>query len=112
MKSPSEFITEEQVEKALDFLRDSAEMMGELTRVALLSEDYIKHVVALEMKKVDGPANAQEREARASDAYRDAITVAASNAGELAKMKALREAAAAKIEAWRTASSNYRSMKL
>jgi hypothetical protein len=106
------FVSDDDVQRALDFLRDSAAEMGELTRVAYLSEGYVKHVIALEMKKVDGPANAQEREARASDAYFNAIRTAANNAGELAKMKALREAASAKIEAWRTASSNFRSMKL
>lgn len=108
----SSFITDEEVEKALDFLRASATVIGRMTQEAILSERYVKHVLALEMKRTEGPANAQEREARASQAYLEAITEEATKAGELAKMKALREAAAARIEAWRTASSNYRSMKL
>jgi hypothetical protein len=108
----SAFVTDDEVQRALDFLRDSAAEIGKLTESAILAERMTKHILALEMKKTDGPANAQEREARASESYHSAILCEAHAAGELAKMKALREAASAKIEAWRTASSNFRSMKL
>jgi hypothetical protein len=57
-------------------------------------------------------AAAQEREALASDEVMRAFREEARCAGELAKEKALREAAALKIEVWRTQSSNFRSMKL
>ena len=50
--------------------------------------------------------------ARTTLRYITAITEEADAAGEYEKMRALREAAAAKIEAWRTESSNYRSMKI
>jgi hypothetical protein len=106
------FVSDEEVEKALDFLRDSASLMGKLTQEAVTAEHMLKHIVALEMKKHEGSAAAQEREAKASEAYFRALTHDAVCAGELAKMKALREAASAKIEAWRTASSNFRSMRI
>ena len=72
-----------------------------------------KHVKALAMKQhIDLPVTAQEREAYTSVQYVAAIDAEATAAGEYERMKALREAAAMTIEAWRTASSNYRSMKL
>ena len=112
MNAPARFITDEEIQRALDYLRDSAASIGKLTQAAVRADHMTKHIVALEMKRHDGSAAAQEREAKASDAYLQAITADAEAAGALAKAKALREAASARIEAWRTASSNFRSMKL
>jgi hypothetical protein len=113
MNAPANFVSDSDVQKALDFLRDSAADIGKLTEQAILAERLSKHVLALEMKRcAESSAAAQEREARASSAYVEAITREAIAAGELAHKKALREAAAAKIEAWRSAGANYRSMKL
>jgi hypothetical protein len=58
------------------------------------------------------PVSAQEREALASDAYMNAMGNAAEAAGAYEHMRALREAAALKIEVWRSASANYRAMKI
>lgn len=106
------FIEDRQVQEALDFLVDSAARLGKLTEEATLSSSYVKHVLSLEMKRVEGPANAQEREARASQAYLDAITDEAVKAGELAKAKALREAAQATLDCWRTQSATERAHKI
>lgn len=106
-------VDDDQVQRALDFLRDTAEKIGEAARQQKLRDDLTKHVLALEMAKHnEKPLGAQEREARASPAYRTALEEAAAAAGEYRKILALREAAAAKIEVWRTASANYRSMKI
>jgi D-serine deaminase-like pyridoxal phosphate-dependent protein len=105
-------VTEESVQRALDYLRDSAEEIGRLTTLARGAEHMVKVNLALEMKNHDGPVSAQEREARTSDRYLKALSADANAAGELAKAKALREAAAMRIEVWRTQSSNWRSMKL
>lgn len=107
------FVSEEDVEKALDWLRDNAAEIGNAKANALRSEWMLKHIKALEMKKHAGlPVTAQEREALASQAYLTAIEMAAIAAGEFEKAKGLREAAALKIETWRSASANYRSMKI
>jgi hypothetical protein len=106
------FIEDSQVQEALDFLTSSAVRLGKLTEEATLSSSYVKHVMALEMKRTEGPANAQEREARASESYLNAITDEAVKAGELAKLRALRDAASATIEAWRTMQATYRANKL
>jgi hypothetical protein len=107
------FISDEDVQRALDFLTRSAMEIGKLTEQAILAERLSKHVKALEMKRcAEVSAAAQEREAMASQAYLEAITREAVAAGELAKVKALREAASARIEAWRSAGANYRAMRL
>jgi hypothetical protein len=108
----NELVSDSDVGKALDYLRDSAGPIGDATRQARFTEHLLKHLLALEMKKHEGSAAAQEREARASEVYKQAMMEDAVAAGELAKMKALREAAAMKLEIWRTQSSNFRSMKL
>ncbi len=113
MNSRQQFISDEEVEKALDYLRDSAAEIGDLTYEAVRSEKMTKHLVAIEMKKHDTlSAAAQLREAQASPAFETMAMLEAKAAGELAKAKALREAASAKIEAWRTSCSNFRSMKI
>ena len=105
-------VTDQELEKALDWLRDSANDVGEAKRRSVLASNMLRHIKALEMKKHDGSAAAQEREAYASDAYKRALYEDAVAAGEYEKMKALREAAALKIQAWQTESANYRSMKI
>lgn len=105
-------VTEEQVEKALNYLRDSAQRIGELTADARMREHMLKHIKALEMKKSEGPISAQERDALASEAYFKGLNDDAAAASALAVERALREAAAMKIEVWRTQSSNWRSMKI
>lgn len=109
----NELVTEAEVEKALDWLRDNASEIGQAKADAVRTERMTKHVKALVMKMHNGlPVSAQEREAYASDEYLKALEAEARAAGEYEKLKGLREAAAMKIEAWRTASSNYRSMKI
>jgi serine/threonine-protein kinase RIO1 len=64
------------------------------------------------MRKTDGSAALQEREARASDRYMEACITEAKAAGVYEYLRALREAAAMKLEIFRTQSSNFRSMKI
>ena len=109
----NELVSEAEVEKALDFLRDWAKELGAAVEEARYREHMVKVTLAFAMKeKSDLPVNAQEREARTSQSYLDACKSDAQAAGKLATLKALREAAALKLEVWRSASANYRSMKL
>jgi len=104
----NELVSDADAGKALDYLRDSAVALGDATERATLASSMTKHIKALEMKRHEGSAAAQEREALASDRYVEAIKDEAVAAGELATMRAYREAASAKIDAWRTASRNMR----
>ena len=107
------YITDEQVEKALDWLRDEAPAIGAAKERLVKAEHMVKHIKAIEMKRCIYPqVGQQEREAIASEAYHAAIMEEAVAAGEYEKMKAIREAAALKIGVWQTMSANFRAMKL
>lgn len=107
------FITDEQVEESLDWLQNNASAIGAAKERIIRAESMVKHIRALEMKKhAELGVSAQEREATASKPYINAINEEAIAAGEYEKMRALREAAALKIEVWRTMGANYRSMKI
>lgn len=109
----NELVTDAEVEKALDWLRDNAAEIGNAKANAVRTERMTKHVKAIEMKRHNElSVSAQEREAYASDNYLKALEDEARAAGEYERLRGLREAAAMKIEAWRTASSNYRAMKI
>lgn len=108
-----QLVSDEDVEKALDWLRDNAAAIGEAKREAVKAEHMLKHHRAVAMKvSGENAVSAQEREAFASTAYAAAIEATANAAGKYEEMRALREAAALKIETWRSASANYRAMKL
>lgn len=109
----NQLVSDDDVEKALDWLRDNAESIGEAKRQAVLTEHMIRHVKALAMKHSgESAVSAQEREAYASQQYLDAINRCADAAGKFETMKSLREAADSKIEAWRSMGANYRAMKI
>lgn len=106
-------VADSDVEKALDWLRDNADDIGSAKEEAVKADHMLKHTKALAMKlHGDLAVSAQVREAEASDQFLKAIERSAKAAGELAKLQALREAAALKIEVWRSSSANYRAMKI
>ena len=107
----AKFITDEQAEKALDWLRDNAAILGDAKRDLILAERMVDRTKALEMKRhSDLPVSAQEREAKASDVLHEAYKAEAIAAGEYEKLRAFQDVARAKIEAWRTLSSTFRAM--
>lgn len=106
-------ITEDDVERALSWLRDNAGEIGAAKERAVKAEKMVKHLTALLMKEHgELPVTAQDREAKADPRYLAAITEEAVAAGELEKMRGLREAAALRIEVWRTMGANFRAMKI
>jgi hypothetical protein len=106
-------VTEAELEKALDFLRDNAREIGEAKAETVRASHMLKVTKALMMKLHNEMSAAKaEVEAYASSDYLAALERDAVAAGEYEKLRALREAAALKIEAWRTESSNYRAMKI
>ncbi len=106
-------ITVEQVEKAQQYLIDSAAEIGRAVENAIRSERMLKHIKALEMKKRNENAlGAQEREAYASDAYKEALLEEAVSAGELAKVRALRDAAESVIRIWQSENANMRAARV
>ncbi len=106
-------VTEVELAKALDWLRDSAMDMGEAKERLVKAENMVKHTEALLMKKSDAKsAEMRKADARCDQRWIDDVTEEAKAAGAYEMMRALREAAALKIEVWRTEQANYRSMKI
>lgn len=106
------FITDEEIDKALDFLRDNARDAAQSKADRVYVEEYRKTLKAQLMKEHGGlSAVLQEREAYSDPRYvqhleaiRDAVRADEYN-------RYMRVAAEAKIEAWRTQSSNIRGME-
>ena len=102
-------IPEEQIEKAVDWLRDNAKEAAQAKAERVYMEQWVKTVLAQEISK-DGSKTATERETMARQAfpYLEALEAlkAAVRADE--EHKFLREAADAKIRAWQTMCSNER----
>lgn len=109
----SRIVEENDVERALDFLRDSAREMGEAKAEMIRASHMIKVTKALSMRMYnDKPISFQEREAYVSAEYLAALERDAKAAGEYERLRALREAASMRIEAWRSQEATFRAMKL
>ena len=109
------FITEEEIDKALAYLRDSAELAAEARANRQYVEEFRKTIKAqLMVKHADAGVSigAQERDAYADQEYiihlnaiREAVKIDE-------KYRFLREAADAKIRAWQTMSATERAHRI
>lgn len=103
------FIKDDDIDKALDYLRDTADKAASARADRLYVEEYRKTIKALIMKEHDElPLGAQEREAYASEQYQSHLLAIRDAVLADEKYRFLRQAAAAKLEAWRTLSANTR----
>lgn len=103
-------ITFDDVEKAVDWLRDSAGKAAKARAERVYMESYVKTVLAQEAQKMhEASAAAREMAARTTPAYMATLQALreAVEADELNRF--LRDAAAAKIDAWRTQESTRRA---
>lgn len=106
------FVTDDAASDALEWLLKNAKRIGEAKRDAVLAESMTKRILALEMARSDAKTVAErERDARASQAYLDAITAEAEAAGHYETVRALKDAATARIECWRSLSATQRTLK-
>jgi rhamnose utilization protein RhaD (predicted bifunctional aldolase and dehydrogenase) len=106
-------VSEIELEKALDWLRDNAAEMGGAKARLIKAQRMVDHVEAILFLKSDQTSDMKRKaDARASAKYKEAIDEEAIAAGEYEKLRALREAAALKIEAWRSEQANYRALKV
>lgn len=102
-------VTEAEVQKAVDFLRDNATPAAEARAVRIYLEEFRKTLKAQIMaENVEESIAAQERRAYAHDRYIQHLNALKTAVLEDARNMFLREAAKAKIEAWRTESANER----
>ena len=98
-------ISQKDIEKALDFLRDSATEAAQNRANRFYVEDYLKVVKANIMAShADKPVNAQEREAYIHPDYLAHLEAIKEAVYEDEKLRFLIDAAKAKISAWQTIS--------
>lgn len=106
-------VSEDDMARALDFLRDSAIQIGAAREAMIKTQRLVEHTEAL-LILASAQSSEQKRkaDARTNPKWVEATTQEAVAAGEFEKLKALREAASAKIGAWQTESANYRGMRI
>lgn len=103
-------ITDEQVEDALTYLRDSAKSAAVARAQAKTLEKYLGVVEAQQKATGKGISNAAAQDqARASPEYKQALDAWEEAVRRDCEFTMLREAASSRIEAWRTQSSNMRA---
>jgi len=108
-----DFLTESEVDKAVEFLRDSSESSAKFRAEKIYLEEYRKSLRALIMKEhLDKPISAQEREAYADPRYVAHLKNIQIAIERDTKQLFLRESAKAKIDAWQTKSANLRAIKI
>lgn len=107
------FITNEDVDKALDFLMSNAEAAAQARAERIYVDEYRKTIKAQIMREHDGkPVGVQEREAYADERYIAHLDAVRSAVATDERMRFMKEANMAVIEAWRTQCSNERAFKL
>lgn len=97
-------ISEEDIDRALEYLRDSAKPAAVARSQAKMLEKYVSVVEAQQkqLRMGEGSNAAAQDAARASPEYRQALDAWAEAVKQDGEYTMLREAAAARIEAWRT----------
>ena len=107
------FITDRDVELALDYLVKNAGAAAKARAERLYCEDFLKVIKAKLMAEHDNlSAVLQERHALADDRYLQHLDAIREAVEIDEKHRFLRGAAEAKIEAWRTMAATERAMKL
>ena len=103
-------ISETQVDEALEYLRNSAKPASVARSQAKMLEKYLGVVEAERKSHAIGMSNAAAQDsARCSPEYKQALEAWQEAVRKDGEFTMLREAASARIEAWRTQSSNLRA---
>lgn len=106
------WITDDAASDALEWLVRNARALGDAKEELVKAERMVDRIKALEMKRhSDLPVSAQEREAKASDALKEAYEAEAKAAGHYEYLRACKDAAIARVEAWRSLQATQRSLR-
>lgn len=109
----SRIVTDDEMARALDWLRDNATEIGAARARLIKAERLLAHVEALCIKASDATSDQKKKaDARTDKRWLSAAMEEAEAAGEFEKMRALREAASARIEAWRSEQATIRGMRI
>lgn len=102
-------ISESDIERALDWLRNNAVSAARARANRAYLEEYRKSLKALLMSEhTDKPLGVQEREAYRDQRYTEHLQAMKSAVEEDERQRWLMVAAQAKIDAWRTQQANER----
>ena len=102
-------ITEQEIHKCFDFLRDSAPAIANARHAKVKTEEMRKVIWSQLRRESDAKTEAQkDAYAYAHDLYIMHIDEMAEAAKQFQLLHAQREAAISKIDAWRTSSANER----
>ena len=102
--------SDEDIDKALAYLRDTADEAAEAKATRLYLDDFSRVLRAQIMSEHLAEAvNAQERFAYADIRYRNHLEGLKQAIFEDKRYRFLRDAASAKVEAWRTYQANLRA---
>jgi hypothetical protein len=95
-------ISEQRVEMAVEFLRDTARDYGKARGHLAFCDANLRRVKALEMIGKDGSLGDREALAYASEAYKAAIEALENATADSETLRARRDAAEFTIEVWRS----------
>lgn len=102
-------VTDEEIERAVDWLRDNAEDCARARSERIFMEETRKRLKAVIMREhADKAIGSQEREAYADPRYLVHLEGMKEAIYRDEKLRLTRDAATAKIEFWRSLSANLR----
>lgn len=102
-------ITDDQVEKALEYLRDTATRLAEAKSYRVWLEEKTKIIRAHSFLGAEGTVAEREALSRTDEEYGRALDDLREAVHMETLIRARRDAAEAKIEAWRTMESSRRA---
>jgi hypothetical protein len=106
-------ISDEDVEKAIDFLRDSADKSARARAERLYLEEFSRPLKSSIMREVAGESlGAQEARAYCDPRYQNHLVAVKEAIHRDEYNRYMRDAANAKIEAWRTFKASERAGKI
>ncbi len=103
-----EWITEEEVEAALNYLRDSSKSYAEWKARMKYLELHRKSIRAIEYLNQDGNVAECNAQAESSESYMNVLLEYKEAVGEFTLIDARRNAAESKLSAWQTVSASNR----
>lgn len=105
-------ITEAQVQESVDFLFSSVDEAAQARANRVVLGEGLKRIQALEFMQAEGAVEAKKMAGLASKGYRVALKGLGGAIFADERMRALRDAHNARIEAWRTQEATKRSVRL
>lgn len=101
-------VTEDQVQRAVDYLRNTAEEYGKACGRLAYLDGNLRRVKSLEMLEAKGTLGEREAQAYASQAYKEALEQLEEATATRETLRAMRDAAQARFEQWRSEGASRR----